>query len=305
MLSAIRTATVLIEVLVLTACGPPADDNVVTATTPEPDTETPEPEPTPDETPEPDDETEEPEAVRQEATAYFVRDEPSDRVPVEPASGHVETAPGAVGRAAMELLVSGDVADPNLFTLAPEGTDVLDVHIDDGVMIVDLSDDVVDGPGGSANEAAFSQQLAHTAAQFDGVDAVRVRVNGQERDLWGHVDWTQPIEPDPHALSPIIVESPEWDEEVPSGPLTVTGNSLTFEANVVLHLYDPDEELVEDTFTTAHQRAVDERGPFEHTFDRALDRPGRWRIDAIAQDAASPGEGLGDFVATVEFEVAG
>jgi hypothetical protein len=31
-----------------------------------------------------------------------------------------------------------------------------------------------------AGEGAFAQQLAHTAAQFEGVDAVQLRVDGEE-----------------------------------------------------------------------------------------------------------------------------
>jgi hypothetical protein len=96
---------------------------------------------------------------------------------------------------------------------------------------------------------------------------------------------------------------------VPAGPVTVSGTSLTFEANVVLRLYDPDGNLVEDTFTTAHQTAVDERGPFEYTFDTPADRAGTWRIEAVAPDMAGPDEGPGDFVTTDDphatFRIAG
>jgi hypothetical protein len=289
-------AVLAVLALLLTAC--PAPDETVSPDPPEPE-ETPEPTPEPEETPEP---TPEPDGET-EATAFFVRDEASARMGVEPASAELDEPTVGVGRAAMKLLVSGDVADPNLMTLAPEGTEVLDVRIEDGVMVVDLSEDVMTPALGSSGELAFSQQLAHTAAQFDGVDAVMLLVEGDETGLWGHVDWTQPIAPDPNALSPIIIESPAWNAELPAGPVTVSGTSLTFEANVVLELYDPDGELVEETFTTATQPDIDQRGPFSHTFEAEADRPGRWRIDAIAADAAGPDEGPGDFVTTVQFDV--
>jgi hypothetical protein len=287
--------------LVLAACGDPTE--TVTPATPEPE-ET--PEPAPEETPPPDDdeeEADEPNGVT-EATAYFLRGEPVDRVAVEPETHELDEPTPAVARASMELLVAGETHDPNLFTHAPEGTEVLDVRIEDRVLIVDLSGEVRNGMGGGSNEAAFAQQLAHTAAQFDGVDAVLLWVEGEPiEDLWGHIGWDEPMEPDPYSLSPIIVESPAWDDELPTGPVTVSGTSLTFESNVVLHLYDPDGELVEETFTTAAQPDIDQRGPFSHTFEAEADRPGRWRVDAIAEDAAGPDEGPGDFVTTVEFDV--
>lgn len=290
-------AVLAVLALLLAACGEP--NETVSPATPEPE-ETPAPTPEPEETPEP---TPEPEGAT-EATAFFLRGEPVDRVAVEPETHELDEPTEGVARAAMELLVAGDTHDPNLFTHAPEGTEVLDVHISDGVMIVDLSEEVRNGMGGGSNEAAFAQQLAHTAAQFDDVDAFLLWVEGEPtEDLWGHVGWGEPMEPDPYALSPIIIESPAWDDELSAGPVTLSGTSLTFEANVVLELYDPDGELVEETFTTAAQPDVDQRGPFEHTFDAEADRPGRWRVEAISADASGGQEGPGDWVTTVEFDV--
>jgi hypothetical protein len=304
MLRTFRTAAVLAVVLGLAACGPPAEDTVVTPATPEPDTDTPEPDPTPDETPDPDDDNDAPDLAEQEVTAYFVRDDPN-RVAVEPETHVLHTPTEGVARAAMELLVAGETRDPNLSTLAPADTEVLGVRVDGDVLIVDFSDAIRHGIGGTMGESALAAQLTHTGAQFDGVERVRVWVEGEPIDeLWGHIDWSEPMEPPPHSLSPIIIDEPEWGDEVPAGPVTVSGTSLTFEANVVLRLYDPDGNLVEDTFTTAHQPDIDQRGPFEHTFETPADRAGTWRIEAVAPDMAGPDEGPGDFVTTVEFDVA-
>ena len=85
-----------------------------------------------------------------------------------------------------------------LATMAPTGARVLGVSLKDRVLTVDLSKQVRRNPGvGGAGEDAFAQQLAHTAAQFSSIDAVRLHVEGKAvRTLWGHRDWSQPVRPD-------------------------------------------------------------------------------------------------------------
>lgn len=85
-----------------------------------------------------------------------------------------------------------------LATMAPQGTRVLGASLKNRVLVVDLSKQVTRNPGvGGAGEDAFAQQLAHTAAQFSSIDAVRLHVEGKSvRTLWGHRDWSQPVRPD-------------------------------------------------------------------------------------------------------------
>lgn len=85
-----------------------------------------------------------------------------------------------------------------LATMAPAGTRLLGVSLKNRVLVVDLSKQVTRNPVvGGAGEDAFAQQLAHTAAQFSSIDAVRLHVEGKAvRTLWGHLDWSQPVRPD-------------------------------------------------------------------------------------------------------------
>jgi spore germination protein GerM len=85
-----------------------------------------------------------------------------------------------------------------LSTMAPKGTRLLDVNLKSRVLVVNLSKQVKRNPGvGSAGEDAFAQQLAHTAAQFPTIAAVRLHVEGKPvQTLRGHRDWSQPVRPD-------------------------------------------------------------------------------------------------------------
>lgn len=285
--------------LLLAACSPPAENPAGSepTTDPEPGDQADDAEPDAGEPDEPDDE-----AGANEATAYFVRAHEGEQW-VEPETHDLAEPTVAVGRAAMELLVAGEPRNPELTTLVPEGTRVRDVNIADGVMTVDLSGELAAGSGASAQEVALAHQLVHTATQFDSVDALVVWVDGEPiEELWGHLDWSQPLEPSPHALSPIVVTSPRWGETVPAGPVTVSGHSLTFEATVELQLTDPDGVVVEEAVTTAAQPEVDQRGDFTLTFETEADRPGTWTVTGIEPDP-SDGEGRPPLVTTVQFTV--
>lgn len=192
----------------------------------------------------------------------------------------------AVAGAAMTELLTQPTMHPELAPPAGTGNEVLGVDLADGVLTVDVDGAIRDAATGAAGEQALQQALAHTGAQFDTVDQVELLVDGDRIDeLWGHVDWSQPVAPDDEMLAFIDVEQPGWlDAHGVGEPVTVSGTSLTFESNVPLTLVDPDGEIVEDSFTTAEQPEVGVRGPFEHTFDAAPDRPGMWTIIANEPD---------------------
>jgi hypothetical protein len=306
-----RRLALLLAVLLLAACGadPTAEDGATPAPTPdvtgEPDgPDDPDADPADPSTDEGDagedgggdpPDADDP-AGADTATAYFVRSDDSGPW-VEPVTEDLDEPTVGVARAAMELLVGGDPDDPGLSTLAPSGTEVLGVDIDGDIVVVDLSGAVRQGGQGSAAEEAFAQQLAHTAAQFSATERVQLLVDGAEIDeLWGHLDWSQPIEPDLFALSPVTFETHTWGQQVGVGDVTVGGQANTFEANVLLRLLGPDGDVVEETFTTATSGSG-ERGTWSHTF--SLDGAGTWTIEASESDP-SDGEGRPPFTATLE-----
>lgn len=290
------------------AADPPAeeepDDPEGTPEPEEPDEETEPPdEPDgPEPEPEPDEEAEGAESV----PVYFVRETVDSGLWVEPEVRQLPEPTLAVARAAMEQLVDGGTSDPNLTTLAPEGTEVRGAEIEGATLVVDLSGHVRDGQGGAEAEDRFAQQLAHTGAQFDTVDDVRLLVEGEEVDeLWGHVDWSEPLTPDEDAVTRIIVTQPRWGETVPAGEITATGTSVTFEATVGLRLIGPDGEVVEETFTTAEGEdvGVGGRGDWEHTFETPAEEPGRWAVEVEEPDPSAGEAPRAPLTYQVEFDV--
>ena len=298
-----RLALLLAALLLLTACGDdattPTPTPTTTATEPTPEA-TPTGEPTATATPTPTETagepTDEPGDGATTATAFFVRSDDSG-LWVEPATRELEEPTVGVAGAAIEFLLEGGTADPNLQTLAGPGVSLLGVNITEGTLVVDLSEELRNNRSGSAGELAFAQQLAHTAAQFDGVERVQLRLGGAEiSDLWGHLDWSQPIEPDPFAQSPITFSSHTWGQQVPAGQVTVGGEATVFEATIELRLLGPDGDVIEETFATASEGAPG-RGTWEHTF--ALEGAAPWTIEAIEPDP-SDGEGRPPFRTTLE-----
>jgi hypothetical protein len=234
--------------------------------------------------------------------AWFVRTGPGGQRFVEPETHVLDEPTVAVAAAAMRELVAGVTQDRALSTLAPPGTRVLGVDLDDGLLTVDLSGQVGNRPADAGGEETFAQQLAWTGTQFDSVDAVRLLVDGaQISDLWGEVDWSQPVRPDPLAQSPIVIEAPRWGEHVAAGPLELRGTANVFEATVALRLIAPGGRVAEDTFTTATCGSGC-RGTFTHRFATPL-TPGRWTVEAAASDA-SGGEGPPPFTTRVEVTAA-
>lgn len=283
-----RLFALLLSLLLLAACagGEPAE---------EPASETPSPEPTASE------EVGE-QAATQEVTAWFARFG-DEVVWVEPVTVLRPPTEG-VARAAMEVLFGERPANPDLRTMAPPDAELLGVDRDGDLLVVDVSSEIDPSGAGrsSMEEVAFAQQLAHTATQFDGVTAVRLLVEGEEiDDLWGHVDWSVPIEPEPFAETPITIDEPGWHAEVPQGRLTASGEANTYEATLAVRLIDPDGKTVEEEWITATSGSGT-RGTWEHAFGAQLDRPGTWVIEAEEPDP-SGGEGRKPLIVRQEFRV--
>lgn len=236
---------------------------------------------------------------------WYARATP-DAVWVEPerSSGVRTQAPA---RQAFKTLLSFGPENPALSSMVPDGTKLLDIAIDQdtGVLTLDLSQEVdATGTGhGSAEEIAFAQQLAHTATQFESVRSVRLLVEGRPiEELWGHLDWSKPIEPDPFALTPITIEEPRWDMRREGvGPITASGQANTFEATLAVRLIDPDGEVVEEEWITATSGSGT-RGTWTHEFG-ALGKRGTWAIEAEEPDPSGGAEGRKPLVVRTEFRI--
>jgi germination protein M len=171
----------------------------------------------------------------------------------------------AVATAAMRELLSGpeDVEDPyRLATAIPGETTLRSVSIEDGVAVVELSQDVT---------GAAAAQVVHTLTQFPNVSAVELGGARVRR-----ADYEQ--------FAPqILVDSPTPGAEV-SSPLRVTGSANTFEATFFLKVVDSSGKTLVDRFFTATSGSGT-RGTFDATLQFAIERPGPATLIAYERSA--------------------
>jgi hypothetical protein len=231
---------------------------------------------------------------------YLVRDS-SGRLFLEPLTVEFDPAEvqGAVAREALTQLLAEDGRE-GFADVVPDGTRLRDVDLDGAVLQVDLTGEVRTNPGlGAAGEEAFAQALAHTGAQFPTVDAVRLLVEGAPvAELWGHLDWSQPVAPDDLALAPITVEVAEGRS---GGRLHMAGRANTFEATVEVLVARADGTPVEETSVTA-TCGTGCRGEWVLDLDGLA--PGAYRV-TLREPDPSGGEGFAPYSVTADVAVPG
>jgi spore germination protein GerM len=161
-----------------------------------------------------------------------------------------------VGRAALEQLLSGPTeaeAAAGLGTEIPEGTELLDLAIGDGIATVDLSGAYDEG-GGSLTMFARLAQVVHTLTQFPTVQGVVFRLDGKPVEVFSAegivLDHPQTREDYEDLAAPILVESPTPGETV-SSPVRVTGTANVFEANFLAQVVDASGEILGEQIVTA------------------------------------------------------
>ncbi len=183
---------------------------------------------------------------------WYVKDERllHERMPVQ--------STPAIGRLAMQMLLSGVPGPvletvPGVSTAIPRGTEVLDLHIADGLATVDLSSEYESG-GGSLSIQLRVAQVVFTLTQFDTVEAVRFRIDGHDVESIGGegllVDKPQKRKHFEDVAPPIIVEDPQPGDRVPS-TFTMIGTANVFEATVSYRVVDDEGNELADGFTTA------------------------------------------------------
>lgn len=223
-------------------------------------------------------------AVATVATVYFAREEKVA------AAGRTVSTP-STGRNAVQALLAGPddlEADAGLTTAVPEGTELLGIDIDGGTATVDLSGDFAEG-GGSLSMQLRVAQVVFTLTQFDSVDTVTIRLDGEEatEGIGGEgVPATGVDRGDVEDVTPfVLVTSPVPGQQVGS-PLTIGGMSNTFEANVLYEVVGPDGEVLEDGFTTA-TAGNGAWGEFSVTVDLDIEGSGPGAVVAYQEDAES------------------
>lgn len=94
---------------------------------------------------------------------------------------------GALARAALQELLKGPTTverASGLTTAIPEGTRLLGLRVESGVVYADFSADLESG-GGSASMLGRLWQIVYTATQDPPAPRVRILINGQQRQAMG------------------------------------------------------------------------------------------------------------------------
>jgi Immunoglobulin-like domain of bacterial spore germination/Sporulation and spore germination len=162
-------------------------------------------------------------------------------------------ATAGVAAEAVRLLLGTGGGSGAATTAIPPETRLLGIDLDAGVATVDLSSEFESG-GGSRSMFLRLAQVVYTVTQFETVNAVRFRLDGEPVEVFsgegivldgpvGRRDYED-------LLPAIVVLSPAWDEEI-SSPVLVYGNANVFEANVTVRILGADGEELAHTFTTA------------------------------------------------------
>lgn len=171
------------------------------------------------------------------------------------AGGRVITT-ASPARSAIEALLQGPnqlETEIGMFTAIPAGTTLLDLNITDRKAIIDLSAHF-EQSSGSLAEFLRVGQVVFTLTQFDSVDAVTFRIDGEDRDaLASHgIDVSSPVDRDDfegiRAL--VLPERPYPGSLFRSGD-SIVGESNTFEASVEWVVTNRDGLIIGEGSTTA------------------------------------------------------
>jgi hypothetical protein len=224
-----RLGILVLAALALTGCGGGNRERAATTTAPETTTAA------------------NPEAVV--LRTFFLRDGA-----LVPASVSVPATP-AVAHAALEKLLAGPPA--GFETAIPQGVELQDVTIDDGVATASFSSALGD-PTRTAQG-----QIVSTLTQFPSVRAARIVVGGRPvtlqdgsgADLTGPATSADYSDLTPDAL--IFVRTPARDSTV-SSPVELAGTASVFEATLVVEAWSNGKKIATKTITAS--QGAPERG---------------------------------------------
>ncbi len=167
---------------------------------------------------------------------YFLRDE-------RLAIAHRLVPGPEVLRAALNELLAGPTADEaatGLSSTVPDGTELLDLNLADGLATVDLSSQFESG-GGSLSMTARIAQVVFTATQFDNSDRVLFWLNGEPIEYLGGegivLDEPQArMDVDRTISGSVIIDTPAPGAIVGS-TFTVTGEGDVYEAQFPIEVW--------------------------------------------------------------------
>ena len=116
--------------------------------------------------------------------------------------------------AVLQELIAGPVGS-NLLQVLPEGTAVLDTHINDGICMVDFSAPFFDNrPATALEEHMVIFSVVNTLTELEGIEAVQFLLEGQRIGQYVNLDLSEPIRRDETAIGPIRSSLNEFDATI-------------------------------------------------------------------------------------------
>lgn len=130
------------------------------------------------------------EVTYKEVSLYFV-DETADQLAVETRSVVNQTG---LAKTTLQELLTGPTTE-SLSSYIPAGTTVQSINIEDsGLCTVDFSKELQNAELNSSEEKYVIESILNTLSQFDAVNTVQIRVNGNiVNSLAGHWDISKPL----------------------------------------------------------------------------------------------------------------
>ena len=180
---------------------------------------------------------------------------------------------------AMNALLEGPddlEAEIGMTTAIPAETELFSVEVSDGLAVVDLSSDF-NATSGTLGETLAISQVVFTLTDFDSIDGVSFRIDGEDVDAIGShgSDVSEPLTRDDFndSVRPLILlESPTPGAEI-TDEVVIAGEANTFEATVQYAVTDGDGLIVAEGFTTA-TAGNGTWGTFEETVTFEVETPG-------------------------------
>ncbi|MFX4271898.1 Gmad2 immunoglobulin-like domain-containing protein [Propionibacteriaceae bacterium Y1685] len=129
---------------------------------------------------------------------------------------------------------------------------------------------------------------ATAAAKTSGT--VTITIDGKSGKAWDLVEVGKPMKRDNDARNAIWITDPYEGQPHKAGKVTVSGNSRSFEGNLVWTVTNEKGAVIEDGFTTGGANA--DYGDF--SFSVEINSPGKYEIAVVAEDASGAGHDITD-----------
>jgi germination protein M len=210
-----------------------------------------------------------------------------------------------VATAAIEALLAGpnyEDEDVGLHSEIPAGTELLNISLSDGTLVVDLSEEFASG-GGSASMLMRVAQIVHTGTQFDSVENVRILIGGAEIEALGGEGLVidEPLDrADFEDQAPVIlIETPAPHETV-GDTIRLRGTSNTFEAHLQIEIIGPmgDQIYLDNAQATS---GTGTRGEFDLTIPIEYEGSGLGAV-RMFEDSARDGSPTNVVTVPIWFE---